>query len=282
MKIAFFTTRHLLRSDTSDTRYAYQTLRQHFDVEVFDQPNAALCRNSDVVFTRFPLPINRPFLRDMERYPDKLVVNNPTAQLAHSKRHLLSFPSLTAPTIISASFEDIYQFTRHHKIVVFKPLDQHKGVGVLRVDVGRKSCDELRSFVTRYIAEYGVPVVQEYISDVVEAGDKRINIIWFEPVSAVVTLPAPGSFICHEAAGGSAHPAIVTDRDQEIIDAVTPFLRDNGIFWAALDIIGPYLGEINLLTPAMVLRADRAHGNTRGADAIVRALRNHMQVNTLS
>ncbi len=277
MKIAFFTTRRLLESDTSDTRYAYQTLRQHFDVEVFDQPNAALCRNSDVVFTRFPLPINRSFLQDLERYPDKLVVNNPTAQLAHSKRHLLSFPSLTAPTIVSASFEDIDRFARQHEVVVFKPLDQHKGVGVTRVDVRTMTRDELRSFVADYVAKFGVPVVQKYISDVVKVGDKRINIIWFEPVSAVVTLPAPGSFICHEALGGSAHPATITDCDHEIIDTVVPFLRDNGIYWAALDIIGPYLGEINLLTPAMVLRADRAHGNARGANAIVQALQNHMR-----
>ena len=255
MKIAFFTASHLLQSDASDTRYVYQTLRPHFDVEVFDQPNAVLCRTCDVVFTRFPLPLNRPFLRELERYPDKLVVNNPTAQLEHSKRHLLSFPALTAPTIISASFAEIRQFVRTHRTVVFKPLDRHKGIGVTKVDVHATTENELRSFVADYVAEFGTPVVQEYISDVVTVGDKRINIIWFEPVSAVVTLPAPGSFICHEAAGGSAYPATITDRDREIIAAVMPFLRDTGIFWAALDIIGPYLGDIHLLTPALVLRA---------------------------
>ena len=275
MKIAFFTAPHLLQSDTSDTRYVYESLRPIFETNVFDRPEAELCHDSQVVFTRFPLPLERPFLEDLTQYRDKLIVNDPRTQLSHSKRHLLAFDPVVAPTIITSSHHAIREFAQEHKTVVFKPLDKHKGVGIKRFEWQQLTTDDGALIIERYVAEYGTPVVQRYIADVTRVGDKRINIIAYEPVSAVVTHPAPGSFICHEAAGGSAYPATITTRDSEIIDLVTPFLRDRGIFWAALDIIGPYLGEINLLTPAMVLRADRAHRNRRGADAIVAALQRY-------
>ena len=55
-----------------------------------------------MVFSRFPLPRQRPFLEKLALIGDKLIVNDAGAQLKFgSKRNLLEFPTLTAPTMIS-------------------------------------------------------------------------------------------------------------------------------------------------------------------------------------
>ncbi|MBT8489367.1 MAG: glutathione synthase, partial [Gemmatimonadetes bacterium] len=102
--------------------------------------------------------------------------------------------------------------------------------------------------------------------------DKRINVFGFEVISAVTTRPAEGSFICHESSGGTAHADEISARDEHIVSEVLPFLREHDIWWAGIDVIGPYLGEINITTPTMIRRADEAHGSTRGRDLVVRRL----------
>ena len=278
MKVAFYTAPFLLTSEQGDTGYIYEALARHFDVTLHSQPDASLCRDAHVVFCRFPLPLDRQFLRQLVPLSDKLIINNPAAQLRYgTKRHLLLFPELTAPTMITASVPDIRRFALQYGPVVFKPLDRHMGKGVIRIDVAAKTDGELERLVSDYVDEYGTPAVQQYIDCVTEVGDKRIIIFRFDPISAVTTMPAAGSFICHESSGGSAFPAEITARDAEIVDAVMPFLRRNEIWWAAVDVIGTYLGEVNICTPSMMWRADRAHGSTRGSDAVIRKLKEHQK-----
>lgn len=273
MRIVFYTAEHLLTSETSDTRYVHDGLARHFDVYSVFRPDASQCLAADIVFCRFPKPVNTVFLHQLTGVGEKLIINNPSAQLRFgTKRNLLRFPELTMPTLISTSASEIAQFAAEYGQIVFKPLDKHKGQGVQKIDSATLTRRGLEDLITGYTGKFGTPVVQPFFDSIRAVGDKRINIFRFEPVSAVVTLPPDGSFVCHEAAGGSTFPAEITEHDASIIREILPFLREHDIWWAAIDVIGPYLSEINIATPSMIERADRAHENTRGLDAIVTSI----------
>jgi hypothetical protein len=72
--------------------------------------------------------------------------------------------------------------------------------------------------------------------------------------------------------GGREVAAQLSDQDLAIVNEVIPFLRRHRIWWAGIDIVGPYLGEINLSSPMMIRRADEAHGTDIGKRAVVRLL----------
>ena len=231
-----------------------------------------------MVFLRFSRsrPAPARFLRDLRFQQEKLFINPPDSLLRFgSKRHLRLFPNLTVPTIVTRSRDTIVRFARKHGAIVLKPLDSHSGKGIVKVDPSSGGELDLWAAVERHIPRYGTPVVQPYIEQVRKWGDKRINVFAYEVVSVVRTLPADGSFICHRAAGGTEVPAELSDDDAEILDRVIPFLRENQIWWAGIDVIGPYVGEVNIVSPMMTRRADDANGNTDGREAVVRILQQH-------
>ncbi len=279
MRIAIYADRdHFARFEGGDTSYLHDALSSCFDVSLHWSPDANLSRSADVVFVRFPRARPAPiqFLRDLRVRCNKLIINSPeTLQRFRSKHHLRLFPDLTVPTIITRSHETILRFARKHGVIVLKPLEGHGGEGIVRIDYDAEGKSGLRDLVEEHTVRYGTPVVQPFIERIREWGDKRINVFAHEPISAVRTLPAADSFICHRSAGGREVPTEVSNGDTAILDRILPFLRENHIWWAGIDVIGPYLGEINVASPMMIRRADEAHGDTRGIDAVVTHLRRH-------
>lgn len=277
MKVAVYADRDVFERGVGDNPYLYEALRASFDTSLYWEADAGLCSDADVVFCRYTRtrPQPRDFLRQLSRCRNKLIVNHPVALLRFgSKRHLLHFPHLTAPTIMTRSHERILEFARMHGTIVIKPMNSHSGKGTVKLDTAGMCEDRLRAVVEDHIGRHGTPVVQQYIDRVQEWGDKRINVVGYRAVSAVRTLPAPGSFICHRAAGGREVAAELTEEDAAIVRQILPFLERNGIWWAGIDLIGPYLGEINIVSPMMIRRADIAHGNTDGIEALIDSLRN--------
>ncbi len=273
MKVALYTTTELMADPGSDTRYAYEGLKRHFDVAVYHESDPRLCHDADVVFSRFSLPRKPSFVAGLAEYSDKLVINDPRAQLRYgTKRTLLDFPGLTAPTLISESIPALKKFAARHGTVVIKPVDAQKGEDIRRIDAHELSDADLEARLRGFVTRRGTSVLQAFIDGVEAIGDKRINIFGFEPISAVVTFPAEGSFICHESSGGRAFAAEINDSDRAILEVVIPFLKEHNVWWAGVDIIGPYLGEINIMNPSMIERADRLHGTRAGIETVVRKL----------
>ena len=52
--------------------------------------------------------------------------------------------------------------------------------------------------------------------------------------------------------GGTPEAAGLTDRDLEIVAEIGPTLRDMGIVFAGIDIIGRHLTEINVTSPTCI------------------------------
>ena len=278
MRVAIYADQERFESGFGDTAYLYEALDEHFPVSLFWRPDAELCAAADVVFIRFSRSRPPParFLEDLAGLRDKLFVNPPESLIQFgTKRHLRRFPDLTVPTIVTRSHSAILGMAKRYGPIVLKPLDGSGGRGVVKVDVSSMSRRRGEAAVAYYIALYGTPVVQPFIDRVQDWGDKRINVLGYEVISVVRTLPGDDSFICHRSAGGREVAASLSDDDERILREVVPFLREHGIWWAGIDVIGPYLGEINVVSPMMIRRADVAHGDARGRDAMVRLLREY-------
>jgi len=275
MRISIYANRAQMHSPSGDTSYLLDALDACFDVTLHMEPDPDACGQADVVFVRFSRSGATPtgFLRDLRGHKGTLFVNPPDSLLAFaSKRHLLLFPHLTVPTIITRSRPLILRFARRYGVIVLKPLHGHSGKGIIKVDCSSKGDGETWAAVRDHIDRIGTPVVQAYVDRVCEWGDKRVNVFAYEPISAVRTLPADDSFICHRSLGGREVAAQLSDRDLTIVNEVIPFLRRHGIWWAGIDIVGPYLGEINLSSPMMIRRADEANGTDIGKRSVVRLL----------
>jgi glutathione synthase len=60
--------------------------------------------------------------------------------------------------------------------------------------------------------------------------------------------------------GGRAEPTGMTERDREICVAIGPELKRRGLTLAGIDVIGPYLTEINVTSPTGIREVKRFGG----------------------
>jgi glutathione synthase len=219
------------------------------------------------VFMRTEPPVDQTYLTatfvldliDRVRTP---VVNDPRG-LRECNEHLLGlrFPDLCPPTIVTADERTIRSFVAEQGVAVVKPTDGFSGKEVLRLDRHDPNLASLIEISTR--AGTRAVVVQRYQREV-SAGNKRIFVVAGEPVGAVYRFPREGDF----RIGNPAAQGPVTARDREICARLAPTLRCHGIHLAGLDVIGPYLIEVNVTSVGALRKADALLGWTLCADLI--------------
>ena len=90
-------------------------------------------------------------------------------------------------------------------------------------------------------------MVQEYRPEV-RAGDKRIILVDGEVAGAINRVPAANETRSNLHVGGTATPTELT-RDREICGRLGPELKRRGLLFTGIDVIGPYLTEINVTSP---------------------------------
>jgi glutathione synthase len=189
------------------------------------------------------------------------LVNDPRGLRACSE-HLfpLRYPDLIPPTTVTADARTIRSFLAEHGTAVVKPVDGFSGRGVLRLD--------------RHDPDHGARavVVQRFLREV-SAGNKRVFLVAGEPVAAVHRFPADGDF----RIGHPSTEAPITARDREICTRLAPALRRHGIHLAGLDVIGPYLIEVNVTSVGALRKADALLGWTLCADLLDSVLGTHNQ-----
>jgi len=99
-------------------------------------------------------------------------------------------------------------------------------------------------------------MAQKYLPEI-SAGDKRILLINGEPVPyALARIPGKGEFRGNLARGGSGKGIELSERDRWICQQVGPKLREMGLFFVGLDVIGDYLTEINVTSPTCIRELD--------------------------
>ena len=219
------------------------------------------------VFMRTEPPLDQTYLTatlilDLVDPGRTALINDPGGLRACSEHLLpLRFPDLIPPTIVTADERTIRSFLAEHQTAVVKPVDGFSGRGVLRLDRHDPNLGSLIEISTQGGAR--AVVVQRFLREVA-AGNKRIFVIAGEPAGAVYRFPRAGDF----RIGDPAAEAPVTARDREICARLAPTLRRHGIHLAGLDVIGPYLIEVNVTSVGALRKADALLGWTLCADLL--------------
>ncbi len=259
------------------TRYLAEGLHERkVPYRLSFEPDPSLANAYDTILCRFDIPVKKDFLNALVPLEDeKLFLNPPSSKLKyHTKEYLKEFvdSDILPPTYVDSNYEALADFAANLSSVIFKPIDLNKGKGI-EVFQGA-SLDELIEVCRRKTHDGTTELVaQEFIEDIAQMGDKRINVLFYEPVSAVHRYPAEGSFLCNLSSGGRGELAGINKTDEYIIEQIMPFLKENKIAWAGVDILGPYLGEINVASPGMVYEADLLEGSTRTRDFLIDRLK---------
>jgi glutathione synthase len=197
-------------------------------------------------------------------HPQTLVVNDPThVRNAPEKLFVTEFPELMPPTLITRDADRIKAFREQHKDIIIKPLYGNGGAGVFHLQPGDEN---LNSLIEMFSEASREPVmVQRYLPDV-RAGDKRIILIDGVAVGAINRIPAAGESRSNMHVGGKAVASLLTKRDQEICEAIGPALRDRGLIFVGIDVIGDYLTEINVTSPTGLQEISRYDGTQLESD----------------
>ena len=188
-------------------------------------------------------------------HPETLVVNDPVqVRNAPEKLFATHFRGLMPPTLITANRDEVIAFREEHEDIILKPLFGNGGAGVFHVAPGDENLNALLEMFTEF---YRTPImVQRYVPEVRE-GDKRIILVDGEPAGAVLRLPVPGDARANFHAGATAVKCELTARDLEICRAIGPALRERGLVFVGIDVLGTYLTEINVTSPTGIQEINR-------------------------
>jgi glutathione synthase len=220
--------------------------------------------SQDVVLLRQDPPFDMNYITTthlLERiHPKTLVVNDPAhVRNAPEKIWVLDFHDLMPPTLVTRNPEDVIEFRARHKDIIIKPLYGNGGASVFRIKDGDSN---LAALIEMFHLLSREPfMVQQYRPEV-RAGDKRIILVDGEPAGAINRVPAEGETRSNMHVGGTPVATELTARDKEICARLGPELKRRGLIFTGIDVIGPYLTEINVTSPTGI-RQVKAFG---GAD----------------
>lgn len=224
-----------------------------------DEKNAELA-SLDVILMRKDPPFDMEFiystyLLELAETTGVKVINKPQSlRDANEKLFIANFPQCIAPTIVTRQADRLRQFAEKQGEVIFKPLDGMGGVSVFRTN----KKDPNLNVIIETLTDMGKQTImgQRYLPEI-SAGDKRILVINGEPIPyALARIPAAGETRGNLAAGGTGKGLELTERDKWICAQVGPTLREKGLMFVGIDVIGDYLTEINVTSPTCVRELD--------------------------
>jgi glutathione synthase len=192
---------------------------------------------------------------------------------APEKVLVIDYREFMPPTLVTRSVEEVRAFQRQHGAVVIKPIHGNGGKAIFRVPA---EGDNLSALFEVFNQTWPEPhMVQPFLPEVAE-GDKRIVLVDGEVVGAINRKPGEGEFRSNLAVGGSAEATTLSGREEEICAAMGPRLKELGLIFVGIDVIGgKWLTEINVTSPTGIVAIDRFNGtDTAGRiwDAIERRL----------
>ncbi|MCX4189528.1 glutathione synthase [Methylophaga sp. OBS3] len=249
-----------------------QVLASMATVSVKDDPNdwyqlgeaqIAPLTTLDAILMRKDPPFDMEYIYStylLEQAQSKgvLIVNAPQSlRDANEKLFTAWFPQCCPPTLVTRQKSLIKEFQAEHGDIIIKPLDGMGGASIFRVMQG----DPNFSVIVETLTEHGTKSVmaQRYLP-AIKDGDKRILLINGEPAPyALARIPADGETRGNLAAGGRAEGRELTERDRWICQQVADKLREKGLMFVGLDVIGDYLTEINVTSPTCIRELDRLY-----------------------
>ncbi len=195
----------------------------------------------------------------LERAEDEgtLIVNKPQSlRDCNEKLFTAWFPELTPTTIVTRKAEKIKEFREKHGDVILKPLDGMGGASIFRVKEGDPNVSVIIETLTNHGQNYCM--AQTFVPDI-SNGDKRILVVDGEPMPyCLARIPAKGETRGNLAAGGRGEARPLSETDKQIALAVAPTLKEKGLIFVGLDVIGDKLTEINVTSPTCIREIEAA------------------------
>jgi glutathione synthase len=218
----------------------------------------------DVVLLRQDPPFDLAYISTthmLDRiHPRTLVVNDPAqVRNAPEKIFVTEFPDLMPPTLITRDLDAIKAFRGENGDIVMKPLYGKGGEAVFRV--AREDLN-FGSLYDLFASMFHEPWVVQKFLPAVKDGDKRIILVDGEFAGAVNRVPAPDDLRSNMVRGGVPTATDLSEREREICARLGPSLRERGLLFVGIDVIGGFLTEINVTSPTGI----RSVKNFGGAD----------------
>jgi glutathione synthase len=228
--------------------------------DVVDSPLSEL----DIVLMRKDPPFDMEFfystllLEDAERRGTLVVNRCQSLRNCNEKLFATEFPQCCPTLIVSRDMRQLRAFHGEHGDVVFKPLDGMGGSSIFRV----REDDPNVGVILETLTEHGARTImgQVYLPEI-KQGDKRILMVNGEPIDhALARIPMAGESRGNLAAGGTGRVQPLSERDRWLAEQVGPTLRERGLWFVGLDVIGDYLTEINVTSPTCVREIEAETG----------------------
>ncbi len=199
------------------------------------------------------------YILDLAKKSGVYIANDPQSLRNFNEKVTISlFPDCSPICLISGDSQQIKNFVFEHHDVILKPLDGMGGQSIFRVSINDNNLSViletlLRDNNTKIMAQKFIPEIAK--------GDKRILIVDGNPAPySLARIPAKGETRGNIAAGGKGIVQPLTDRDKYICDKLKPFLIENNIIFAGIDVIGDFLTEINITSPTCIREIDNEKG----------------------
>jgi glutathione synthase len=186
-----------------------------------------------------------------------LVVNRPQGlRDMNEKVYTAWFPQCCAPTLITRDMAQMHAFLHEHTKIVVKPLYGMGGRSIFVVDRGDKNTNVIFETLTEYGTRFAI--VQRYIPEIVAKGDARVLLIDGEPVPyALARIPPANDNRGNLAVGARGEGRPLSERDRWLCAQIGPALRERGMLFVGLDVIGDFVTEINVTSPTGIRELDK-------------------------
>ncbi|RMG55411.1 MAG: glutathione synthase [Gammaproteobacteria bacterium] len=199
------------------------------------------------------------YILDLAAARGTLVVNRPDSlRDANEKFFITRFPQCIPETLVSRDMNRLRAFAEDLEDIVVKPLDGMGGASIFRIRKG----DPNTNVILETLTDHGRRSImaQRFLPEYRE-GDRRILLIDGEPVPyALARIPAEGEHRANLAAGGTGKGVPLGARDRWICEQIGPTLREMGLLFVGIDVIGDWLTEINVTSPTCVRELDAQFG----------------------
>ncbi len=218
-----------------------------------------LANDVDIVLMRQDPPFDMSYITATHLLehiqPVTLVVNDPVhVRNTPEKLFVTYFKHLMPETLITNDETEIRAFRAEHDDIIVKPLFGNGGAGVFHITPGDEN---LGSLLEIFEIFYREPIiVQRYLPEV-RQGDKRVILVDGKAVGAINRIPAAGEARSNMHVGGKPVKCAMTQRDHEICETIGPALRERGLIFVGIDVIGDYLTEINVTSPTGIRELGR-------------------------
>ncbi|NCF72127.1 MAG: glutathione synthase [Gammaproteobacteria bacterium] len=216
----------------------------------------------DVILMRKDPPFDMEYvyttyILDRAKLAGALVVNAPQAlRDMNEKAYTAWFPDCTPLTLVTRSMPEMKAFLAEHGRIVVKPLDGMGGRSIFVISQGDNNANVIFETLTDYGQRFAM--AQVYIPEIA-LGDKRILLIDGEPVPyALARIPTGDDNRGNMVAGATTKVQDLSATDRRICAMVGPVLRDQGVLFAGIDVIGDYMTEVNVTSPTGIRELDRS------------------------